>query len=363
MHDARGTGITEGSPIRLGAIAESWIEWLALRGNAVPEPLVETQMAFSLARTVMAGVKLGVFEAVAERARTAVEIAAACGTHPGATEKLLGALAGSGYLTYRSGSYAPTRKTRKWLLRGSPTNLCDKLLFQFHEWDMVDGYESFVRTGVPIGAHGTNDDAAFWSVYQRGMRNLASLSADEVAARLPVPPGATDLLDIGGSHGHYSVRLCRRHPQLRSVVLDLPAAVAQAAPILAEENADGRVVHRPGNALTDDLGERSVDVVFMSQLVHHFTDAQNRALMKRIARALRPGGVCAMLDSIRPQRPGDGGQGAALLDLYFALTSESGTWPLETMQDWLREAGLRVERPIWLRTLPSGALVVGRASR
>jgi hypothetical protein len=68
-----------------------------------------------------------------------------------------------------------------------------------------------------------------------------------------------------------------------------------------------------------------------------------------------------MLDSIRPKRPGEGGQTAALLDLYFAMTSESGTWPLETMQDWLRGAGLTPEKPVWLRTMPSGALVAGRA--
>lgn len=348
--------------MRLGAVPESPLEWLALRWNAVPEPLLETQGAFSLARSIMTGVKLGVFEAVANGARSAAEIATACGTHPGATEKLLNALLGCGYLAFRGGAYSATRKTRTWLLRRSPANLCDKLLFQFLEWDMVEGYEEFVRSGKPVGVHASGGDSAFWSIYQRAMRSLAGLSADEVAARLPLPSGATDLLDIGGSHGHYSVCLCRRHPRLRSVVLDLPDAVAQAAPILAEENAGGRVVHRPGNALSDDLGERSVDVVFMSQLVHHFTDAQNRMLMKRIGRALRPNGVCAILESIRPTRPGQGGQTAGLLDLYFAMTSESGTWPLDTMQSWLRGAGLRAERPLWLRTLPGAALVIGRAS-
>jgi len=97
-----------------------------------------------------------------------------------------------------------------------------------------------------------------------------------------------------------------------------------------------RVTHRPGNALTDELGERSAEIVFMSQLVHHFTDEQNRALMRKIARALRPGGVCVMLDSIRPRRPGEGGQTAAILDLYFAMVSESGRWPIEAMQAWLQ---------------------------
>jgi tRNA A22 N-methylase len=50
-----------------------------------------------------------------------------------------------------------------------------------------------------------------------------------------VPRGARDLLDIGGSHGYYSVALCRRHPTLRAVILDLPQAVVHAETILASE--------------------------------------------------------------------------------------------------------------------------------
>ena len=346
--------------MRLGVIAENIIEWLVLKSSAAPEPLLETQMAFSMARSIMTGVKLGVFEAASEGARSAADIARTCATNPGATEKLLNTLTGCGYFRFRNGAYALTPKTRKWLLRRSPQNLCDKLLFQFHEWDMVEGYDAFVRTGKPMTGHAGMQGEDFWNIYQRGMRNLAGLAGIEVADRFPMPPGARDMLDLGGSHGYYSVSLCRKYSDLKSVVLDLPEAVKHATPILAEESMGDRVTHRPGNALTDDLGEGSADIVFMSQLVHHFTDAQNRALMKKIARALRPGGVCVMSDSIRPRKPGDGGQTAALLDLYFAMMSESGTWPIETMQDWLQSTGLQPIKPIWLRTLPGGALVSGR---
>lgn len=346
--------------MRLGVIAESIIERLVLKSNAAPEPLLETQMAFSMARSIMVGVKLGLFEAAGDGARSAADMAKACATNPGATEKLLNTLAACGYFTFRDGAYALTPKTKKWLLRRSPRNLCDKLLFQFYEWEMIEGYEAFVRTGKPMAGHEGMEGSDFWSSYQRAMRNLAGLAAGEVAGRFPMPPGARNMLDIGGSHGYFSVSLCRKHADLQSVILDLPDAVKQAAPILAEEKMGVRVTHRPGNALTDELGEKSVDIVLMSQLVHHFTDEQNRALMKKIARALRPAGVCVMLESIRLKKPGHGGQTAALLDLYFAMVSESGTWPMETMQDWLQSAGLKPIKPIWLRTMPGGALVTGR---
>jgi SAM-dependent methyltransferase len=321
---------------------------------------METQIAFSMARSIMAGVRLGIYDAIGTGALTAAEVAATCNTDREATTKLMNTLVGCRYLRHRTGRYELTPKARKWLLPSSPTSIADKLLFQYDEWDIVAKYEDYVTTGKPLDIHGSLTDAAAWNRYQRGMRAIASVSAEEVVKRLPVPPGSTSMLDIGGSHGYYSVCACRRYTGLRATILDLLQAIEHAAPILAREGMGQRVSHRAGNALSDELGQDAWDVVFLSQLVHHFTDEQNRDLLKRIARALKPGGVCVLLDVLRPSAPeGSGGIGA-VLDLYFAATSRSGTWPLETMQNWQRDAGLTVEKPVHLRTLPGAAMVVGK---
>jgi SAM-dependent methyltransferase len=337
--------------VRLGPIPENPIEAVVARLNIAPRPFLETQIAYTLARVVMVGTKLGVFDALAAGDANASEVAERCGTNPRATEKLLFALAAAGYLKATDGGYALTPLSRKWLLSDSDHSLNDKLLFQFLEWDWMERSEDYVRTGQPIEAHDmTGEDE--WHLYQRGMRSLARVFSDEVVRRMPVPKGARDMLDIGGSHGYYSVALCRRHEGLRSVVLDLPAAVKQAAPILAEEGMGDRVVHRAGDALKDDLGVGAYDLVITAQLVHHFSAEQNRELTARIARALRPGGVYAILDAFRPATPKVAGQTGALLDFYFALTSQSGTWPPEQMAEWQRAAGLNPRKPIKFRTAP-----------
>jgi len=161
------------------------------------------------------------------------------------------------------------------------------------------------------------------------------------------------MLDVGGSHGLFSVALCRRYPDLTATVLDLPEAIEHAAPLLAAEQMGERVVHRAGNVLTDDLGKEAWDLILVSQFVHHFDEKTNRELVCRLAGALCPGGVLAIMEVPRPASPGAEGQTGALLDLFFAVTSESGTWSLEELTDWQREAGLEPHKPIRLKSGPA----------
>jgi SAM-dependent methyltransferase len=337
--------------MRLGPVPDNPIEWFVARLNVAPQPLFDTQIAYTLARVVMVGTKVGVFEALADGPASSGEVARRCKTNEAGTEKLLFALAGAGYVSADGDRYELTSMSRKWLLRASPHSVADKLLLQFLEWDWMERSEEYVRTGKPLDLHSMTDEGD-WDLYQRGMRSMANAFAGEALKRMPLPKEPRDMLDIGGSHGYYSVGLCRRNEGLRSVILDLPAAVEKAAPLLAAEGMGDRVVHRAGNVLTDDLGADAYDIVLIAQVVHHFTADQNRELAERVARALRSGGVYAVLDAFRPRTASDAGQPGALLEFYFALTSQSGTWAVEEIADWQRSAGLSPRRPVKFRTAP-----------
>jgi SAM-dependent methyltransferase len=346
--------------MRLGARPDTVIEWLALKLNLAPKPLADTQLAFQFARIIMAATTAGLFDALRQDGRTAEEVAVTRGTDHRATAKVLDALLAHGYLGFRNGRYQLNKLSRKWLLADSPDTLVHKLDFQEIEWRWTENFDKWLKDGAVLDVHRSLGPEE-WSRYQWAMRDVATTPAKEVAWRARLPKSATALLDIGGSHGFYSVELCRRYPALQATVLELPEAIPTAAEILARENMGSRVRHAPGNALDHDLGESAYDAVLVAFLVHHFTDEQNRELAMRVARALRPDGVFMIMDAARIESPDDARQpnrrAGAVLDVFFALTSNSGTWSVDQTQSWQRAAGLRTRRPIWLKTMP-GAVVL-----
>jgi SAM-dependent methyltransferase len=336
--------------MRIGAIPESIVEWLALRLELAPRALVDTHAAMLLSSTLNAAAELGLFDALAARPLTAEEAAAACSAAARPTALLLDALESSGYLRFKDGRFALTSRARPWLLSTDPSSIRDKLLLQAIEWRWMEELADFIRSGRPLEFHGSMSDDER-ALYHRGMRALAGIAGREVAKRVPIGRHARRMLDIGGSHGHFAAELCRRYLALSAEVMDLPDAIVASAPLLAAEGLGERLVHVPGDAATADLGVEQYDLVLMSNLAHHLTDEQNGDLARRAARALRPGGAFVIQEPARTH-PGRTGQIPALLGLYFAMQSRPGvrTWTVAEMAGWQRSAGLKVLRARRLRT-------------
>jgi len=130
----------------------------------VPTPLGDTIVAMTLACAIMVATKLGIFEALAKGECTTHEAAALCGLDQHATEALLFALAGAGYVRCKAMRYTLAPVARKWLLKSSPQSLYDYMLFNFLNWTWDERFEGFLRTGKSPHIHQemSNDE---WRVY------------------------------------------------------------------------------------------------------------------------------------------------------------------------------------------------------
>jgi hypothetical protein len=89
------------------------VEWVVDRLNLVPRPLLDTQMAFTLARVVMVASKIGLFDALAAGPAIVEQIAERCDTDAEGTAKLLPAPVNWGYLRARGETFELTAMSRK----------------------------------------------------------------------------------------------------------------------------------------------------------------------------------------------------------------------------------------------------------
>ena len=203
----------------------------------------------------------------------------------------------------------------------------------------MDYVGEFLKTGKGLQYHQSFNDEE-WFYYQKAMEAAASATSKEAVRKIPIPPGASEMLDIGGAHGLYSVALCKKYPELSSTILDLPAAVDKAAPILEGQKMGRRIIHKAGDVLHDDLGTEKFDVILMASVAHHFTGEENRQVSKKAFAALKPGGVFTILEVLRSDAIiYNGDMLSALGDFFFALSSTSGTWSLQEIRQWADEAG------------------------
>ena len=128
--------------------------------------------------------------------------------------------------------WAPVLAARvKSVVLSSSDSLYNMQIFNQVCWHWMTHMETFLKTGKGLQYHETFNENE-WDLYQKGMENLAGSTAKESIKLAPKLSSPEKMLDIGGSHGLYSLKFCEKYPSLHSTILDLPAAVEKAEPIL-----------------------------------------------------------------------------------------------------------------------------------
>ena len=336
--------------MRLGLRAGNVLEWVALRAGLVPTPAAEAWGGMALSGVLGAATRLGVTDRLAAGPAGVDELAAELGLHPTPLRLMLDCLRSTGYVTLRSGRYRLARSARRWLDPASDLSVARFVAGTGDYWSWWAALPEITRTGTPSGHHDAPPDDPYWRRYITGQLELARLSAGEVAARLAVPAGARSVLDVGGGHGWYSVQLCRRHPRLHSLVVDLPGSARIGREIVAGAGMAERVTYREGDALTAEF-DGPHDLVLCFNLVHHLTEDQVIELLQRIRAALAPTGRLAILDGFADP-DGRGSAAGHFLGLFTYLSSGSRAYAPDQLRAWLARTGFDQPRRVAVRRIP-----------
>ena len=331
-----------------------------MAAGLVPTPLLETFEAMAMARAIMAGASLGIFDALAERPDDADGLARRLRLDPRGADILLVALHALGYLDERDGSYRNAPAVEKFVLPGSPQSVRAYVeVFNQDMWDEFSRTDDAVRTGETSGLHRRAPDDPYWERYMRGLFDLTRLGGPEVARMIPAR-SPRRMLDLGGGHGGYAIAMCRRHPELRVTIAELEGAARIGREIVAEEGMADRIEFLVGDMFEADLGA-GYDVATAFQILHHFDEDQNVELLSRARASLREGGTIAVLEQERPAAGERGSTIGALTGLLFYVTSHARTYTAGELTTFVEAAGFDRVRRRRSQRLPGHVLVTGRA--
>ena len=312
-----------------------------------PPPNAELIGPAVKAAAMMAAGNLGLFKLLAEGPRSTAEIAGILGANEPGVALLAEALASVGYLERVDNRYGNGPVPRAWLTPASPVDFTPLLLWAPLGWHLMEDLHQVVRRGGPDRPlyEYLQEQPELGRANAEYMKAMAQLTAGSIAQAVPVPDTATRLLDLGGSHGSYSIAFCKRHPRLEAVVYDLPVAVAGTGEAIAAEGLAGRMSVQHGNYLADDIGE-GYDVILCFLLNHNHTEDDNKRLAAKIGKALNPGGMVVVHEFLRGDPPDAFN---ALYSLLFFMYSAGRNYSYQEITGWLADAGLsgfnRVDLP------------------
>jgi len=274
----------------------SLTEILMHRLHVLPTPVMDGFGAVIFARALTVALRRGVFESTAAGSVSLGELSGKTGLAPEGARLLADACAAGGYLHERNGMYTATREAKKWLVRSSPTYLGDLMLYFDSLNSRLGGLERSLEHGKPARPYYASFGEEEWKTYVRGMANLARLLIPEVIRKIRLPRSGGQILDLGGSHGLYSLACCRRFPGTTAIVMDFAQALHQAEALL-EGEAGNRIQLIAGDILTSPLPPDQ-DAVLLFNILHGFDGETNRTLIARASASLRRGGRLYILDQM-----------------------------------------------------------------
>jgi SAM-dependent methyltransferase len=257
-------------------------------------------------------------------------------------------------LQLNANQFTLTPLAREHLLPGKPHYVGDYIGLAAESPGVLE-MVARLRSNRPANAAQEDGGAAF--IYREGLESAMEREASARHLTLALAGRAqnvaphlakvadfsntTQLLDLGGGTGLYSIALLQRFPNLSAVILDRPEVLKIAAEFAAAHGVTSRMLLVPGDMFTTEL-PTDCDAILLSNILHDWDEPQCAELIQKCAAALAPGGQLLIHDVFL----NDDLAGPLPIALYsaalFTLT-EGRAYSAAEYRNWLEAAGLKCE--------------------
>lgn len=304
-----------------------------------PNLIDEIAGGYRAAQILFAANRLGIFRVLANERLTYPEIARKLNSDPRGMRIVCDALVGMSLLEREGERYRNGEAALEHLVADAPDSRIAQLEHAAVLYDRWGGLTETVRTGRPSSPEiqdGPGDESR--RAFARAMADSARKSAAATAEMLDLSK-VRHLLDVGGGPGSFAVEFARRNPELTVTILDDAQTLEVARASIEEAGFSDRIRTLAGSVFESDLG-KGYDFIFVSNVVHIYSEPENELLVRRCAKALAPGGTLSLKDFfLEEDRSG------SLFALLFAVnmlvnTAGGDCYTFGQADRWFQQAGL-----------------------
>lgn len=311
-----------------------------------PLPLMQLSIGFWSFKALATAHELGLFARLSDTdGHTIDELAEMLDVDQRPTELLVTACASIGLLERRDGRYVNSALADEYLVPGKAysfggwVQMLDRRLYP--AWGRLT---EAVRTNRPTSwnpdeqAHMfDSEDPKLLGLFWEAMHSLSTFTARELGAHVDLSASAA-LLDVGGGSGAYDIELCRRYPNLRATVFELPPVCEIASKKIVAAGYEDRIALTPGDFLADPELPAGHDVVLLSMIMHDWTPEQDLAILRKCFAAL-PSGGRIIISELLVNDEKTGPAAAALMSLNMLVETVGRNYTAAEYEQWLDAVG------------------------
>jgi SAM-dependent methyltransferase len=308
-----------------------------------PERIMKAAWGYAAPLILEAGVRVGLFDALAGGPKTLAEVRAATGASERGLRIILNCLVGLGLLTKNGPArYALTPEADAYLVSSKPAYLGGFLRHtSSHLIPKWLNLTDIVRTGHPaVAVNQEGTGAEFFEKFVEDLFPLNFGAANALADALAIDKasGPVTVLDLAAGSGVWSIALAKRSPRVRVTAVDWPGVLPATQRTAERHGVADRFRFFAGDLMSVDFGT-GYQVATLGHILHSEGEARSRKLLAKTAAALARGGTIAIAEwLVDPDRTGPP------MGLIFAVnmlvnTDEGDTFSFEEIAGWLKEAG------------------------
>lgn len=337
----------------------NFIERLLIKWGMIPGPLLDLGLPSFMGAALCGAGEIKLFQKLDEGPAALEALAQKTGSDKRALQNLLQVLKPLGYVKRENGQYALTDYAKKTV----PIDIFHEMIPFFKKQGVrnIKFVGKALKEAPEEGIFGWENvkSGEIARSYQVTMRWLASSTVDEVTKKVTLPDDSAKMLDIGGSHGLYSVEMCRKYPQLQATIMDWPVGIENANETLEQESDVADRIDTLEADFFEDSFPKGYDYAFFGNIIHGNTPEQNQELFKRLGKSLSDKGTIGILDQFDNISGSQFTRSvASLIGWNLFLFSNGRAYEVEEVSGWLEDAGFPNSNVMPLKKSPGFTLMI-----